>query len=220
MTSRRTRVLPKACLLYFSYGTPLLANLLIEAYSNSIIAKRMLRTFTALFLLLGVLPITAQTTYTGKLRQTQEGKGRVVIIQNEEIEQVVNNTHPVAQPPTSKPVQGAAASRHHAETTESTEAGTRHYVSRQRRKAMGYRICIFTGGNSRADKEKAIQMGQKCRNLFGELAAYPSFVSPRWVTHVGDFRTREDAQKYVTRIRKAHISYEVRIVKSEVNLPM
>ena len=77
-------------MLYFSYGTPLLANLLTEAYSNSIIAKRMLRTFTALFLLLGVLPITAQTTYTGKLRQTQEGKGRVVIIQNEEIEQVVN----------------------------------------------------------------------------------------------------------------------------------
>ena len=107
-----------------------------------------------------------------------------------------------------------------ANRPESTEAGTRHYVSRQRRKAMGYRICIFTGGNSRADKEKAIQMGQKCRNLFGELAAYPSFVSPRWVTHVGDFRTREDAQKYVTRIRKAHISYEVRIVKSEVNLPM
>ena len=179
----------------------------------------MLRTFTALFLLLGVLPITAQTTYTGKLRQTQEGKGRVVIIQNEEIEQVVNNTHPAAPTPTSKPAQGAAASRHHAETTESTEAGTRHYVSRQRRKAMGYRICIFTGGNSRADKEKAIQMGQKCRNLFGELAAYPSFVSPRWVTHVGDFRTRDEAEEMLKQLKKAFPAYsrELTIVVDRIN---
>lgn len=34
------------------------------------------------------------------------------------------------------------------------------YINRVRHKARGYRICIFTGGNSRADKQKAIEMGK------------------------------------------------------------
>lgn len=102
---------------------------------------------------------------------------------------------------------------------ETNNPTTSAYISRARHKARGYRICIFTGGNSRADKIKAIQMGNKCRRKFGELAAYTSFEPPRWVTHVGDFKTRQEAQKYVVRIRRAHISYEVRIVASEVNIP-
>lgn len=103
-------------------------------------------------------------------------------------------------------------------TASDTSSGHR-YISRARHKARGFRICIFTGGNSRADKIKAIQMGNKCREKFRELAVYPSFEAPRWVTHVGDFKTRQEAQKYVVRIRRAHISYEVRIVASEVNIP-
>ncbi len=104
--------------------------------------------------------------------------------------------------------------------TNSANKSTNHaYVSRTRHKARGFRICIFTGGNSRADKVKAIQMGNKCRAKFRELAVYPSFEAPRWVTHVGDFKTRHEAQKYVGLIRRARISYEVRIVSSEVNIP-
>lgn len=105
------------------------------------------------------------------------------------------------------------------ESKKATTTSNHSYTSRVRKRAKGYRICIFTGGNSRADKVKATQMGDKCRKLFPELAVYPSFEAPRWVTHVGDFRTREEAQKYVTRIRKARISYEVRIVSSNVNIP-
>lgn len=93
------------------------------------------------------------------------------------------------------------------------------YINRVRHKARGYRICIFTGGNSRADKQKAIEMGKKCRAKFPELASYPSFEAPRWVTHVGDFKTREDAHKYVSKIRRTRITYEVRVVASEVNIP-
>ena len=104
--------------------------------------------------------------------------------------------------------------------TNTTNNSPNHaYVSRARHKARGFRICIFTGGNSRADKAKAIQMGNKCRAKFRELAVYPSFEAPRWVTHVGDFKTRQEAQKYVGLIRRARISYEVRIVASEVNIP-
>lgn len=109
-----------------------------------------------------------------------------------------------------------------AKTTKPTakhEGSASSYINRTRHKARGFRICIFTGGNSRADKIKASQMGDKCRQKFRELATYTTFVPPRWETHVGDFKTRQEAQKYVNLIRRAHITYEVRIVTSEVNIP-
>lgn len=125
--------------------------------------------------------------------------------------------------------QGAHGAATHGKTPAETSANNagghsgesvpRHYTERSRRKARGFRICIFTGGNSRADREKAVAMGNKCRTKFPELSAYPVFVAPRWATYVGDFRTRQDAQKYVSRIHKARFTYEVRIVSSEVNLP-
>ena len=68
-------------------------------------------------------------------------------------------------------------------------------------------------------RQKALEMGRKCRAKFPELAVYSNFVAPRWVTNVGDFRTRQEAHKYVKLIRKAHFTYEVRVVSSEVNLP-
>ena len=208
----------------------------------------------ALLFFISSLSLGAQTTFTGHLRAAEQGKGVVVIIQSDEIEQAVNrkktvtaassaketktSTAQTAQKHTPEPSKTTpkqshtadSAKKNHAETEKaghlaetssehSTAGASRHYTERARRKAQGYRICIYTGGNSRADREKAVKMGNKCRAKFSELASYPNFIAPRWVTYVGDFRTREEAQKYVTRIRKANISYEVRIVKSEVNLP-
>lgn len=213
-----------------------------------------MKLLSALLLFLASLSLGAQTTFTGHLRAAEQGKGVVVIIQSDEIEQAVNrkkSTSSSSSVKEAKTSSAQTAQKHTAESTKattkqphaadsakkthaepekashsaeaSTEHGTagasRHYTERARRKAQGYRICIYTGGNSRADREKAVKMGNKCRAKFSELASYPNFIAPRWVTYVGDFRTREEAQKYVTRIRKANISYEVRIVKSEVNLP-
>ena len=123
-----------------------------------------------------------------------------------------HNTKPASESSTRNETKPKTSIKHEASATSS-------YISRTRHKARGYRICIFTGGNSRADKIKATQMGEKCRKRFRELAAYTTFEPPRWVTHVGDFKTRQEAQKYVNLIRRAHISYEVRIVASEVNIP-
>ena len=133
-----------------------------------------------------------------------------------------NTTHNAGQ---SKENKNVNSSRQHATRNEERNVNSgghnayHSYVNRARHKARGYRICIFTGGNSRADKQKAIKMGNKCRSKFPELASYASFEAPRWVMHVGDFKTREEAQKYVRLIRRSHISHEVRIVASEVNIP-
>lgn len=212
----------------------------LQLYSNitSFSPKeRCMKTFTALFLFCLSIQLNAQSTYTGHLRTSQAGKGTVVIIQSDAIEQAVNNhQQPVTpsakagpkqdakQHPTSTPkASDAKHSGNHAEQSAEAHAASagssRHYAERTRHKARGFRICIFTGGNSRADKAKALEMGRKCRAKFPELAVYSNFVAPRWVTNVGDFRTRQEAHKYVKLIRKAHFTYEVRVVSSEVNLP-
>lgn len=191
--------------------------------------------------------LKAQATYTDRLRQAEAGKGTIVINHTAEIDRIVNgiaqttsksktSSNPTINKPqhtikteTNTPVSTNHPSKNIKTDEKKTEAkptpkhetasSSTTYISRARHKARGFRICIFTGGNSRTDKIKAIEMGNKCRNKFKELAAYTSFESPRWVTHVGDFRTRQEAQKYVNLIRRAHISYEVRIVASEVNVP-
>lgn len=167
--------------------------------------------------------VDAQTTYTDYLRKRQAEQGTIIINQEAEIEKIVNGRD--ARQDTRRQANESTAGKTNSATTEehekesSTAAHRKQYTGeRTRHKARGYRICIFTGGNSRADKTKAYQMAQRCKNLFGELSVYPFFESPRWVCHVGDFKEREDAQRYVNSIRKARISYEVRIVRSEVNV--
>ena len=165
--------------------------------------------------------LNAQVNYTDKLRQNVPGSGKVIIEQSADIERVVNNISSVKSV-LPVPEKEVAVEETKTETTHQpvrVQTGNHNYVARSRHKAAGYRICIFMGGNSRQDKVRAMQIGDKCRSQFGELAVYTRFIAPRWVTHVGDFRTRNEAQKYVELIRKANFTYIVRIVRSEVNLP-
>lgn len=170
----------------------------------------------------GISSLYAQSTYTEKLRKVEAGKGTVVIKQSEQIEQIVNNTVP--KQPNTKPVRKdtetvTQTSENKSHESNKTYTKNGNYTARGRHKARGYRICIFTGGNSRAEKTKALKMGEECRKRFGELSVYTSFIAPRWVTYVGDFKSRHDADKYVKLIRAARFTYETRIVSSEVNLP-
>lgn len=173
----------------------------------------------------------------GKAQQKAETKGRITTLPATGSKPVVAGTSANEGKKSTNATTTSHASTSHATTTNATNKSEKTknatssvshnsnstqshtYINRARHKARGYRICIFTGGNSRADKQKAIEMGNKCRAKFPELASYPSFEAPRWVTHVGDFKTREDANKYVSKIRRTRITYEVRVVASEVNIP-
>lgn len=97
-------------------------------------------------------------------------------------------------------------------------AGERMEVRRSyvRRKGAGYRIQIFTGGNSRTDRIRANRMGGLCRSYFPELSVYTHFESPRWICRVGDFKTAEDARVYVRKMRNLKVFKELRIVRSVV----
>ena len=84
----------------------------------------------------------------------------------------------------------------------------------------GFRIQVFTGANSRADKELALKLQQRSKELFPDLKTYCSFISPRWVVRVGDFATREEAMSRLAKVRETGISKEVRLVKCKVQIPV
>ena len=91
------------------------------------------------------------------------------------------------------------------------------YTGKRARKKMdGYRIQIYTGSNDRASKEAAHAMKDKVQKIFPELSVYVTFQSPRWVCRIGDFVSRAEAKPYISKLRRARISTEARIVRSTV----
>lgn len=197
--------------------------------------------------LLSQLPLMvfAQKTFTQKVMDRKAGEGKVVIHTDAKIDSIINNTKPEKAKAThheeartahsekehSEKVRESktghkensnseAENRRHERAGDEENATHRHpYESRARVRQTGYRIQIYTGGNSHQDKNKAYNIGAKCRRAFPELSSYPRFMSPRWICRVGDFRTREEALKYVGKIRARGISREAHVVRCEVLLP-
>lgn len=187
------------------------------------------RPLLIMLFLLGTAGLSAQVTFTAHLTAEREGQGRVRLHQASDLEKRVNGqaekkteTAAVPAPPATKNTQPADAvpaspvAKKEADSTTHVEA-TRTTVRKQ--KATGYRIQIFTGGNSRADRQAAEQSGRTCREAFPELTAYTHFLSPRWVCRVGDFATQQEAAEYAAKIREKNLFREVSIVKSVVWLP-
>lgn len=181
----------------------------------------------------------AQSGFMDHIRRSSEKSGKVVVNQDAEIDRVVNNTtapEKTADSASSRKSSASSSKDKDASSSRQTDqqgnearsdknveksdaeetAHTRG--ARQRYKAMGYRIQIFTGSNSHQDKQKAQEIGNKCQKQFPMLSVYAHFVSPRWICRVGDFRSHEDAEAYARKIRESRISTEVRIVRCQVLL--
>lgn len=182
---------------------------------------------TLLFLVATGLP--AQVTFTAHLTAEQEGQGRIKIHQSPELERRVNGQTPSTTVEKAAPPPQAGTHGIPAASTTSTTPGAKKGTdttalssarpATRRRKATGYRIQIYTGGNSRADRQAAEQSGRTCQKAFPELTAYTHFLSPRWVCRVGDFATQQEATEYARKIRDEKLFREVSIVKSTVWLP-
>lgn len=89
---------------------------------------------------------------------------------------------------------------------------------RQREKARGYRVQVYSGAGNTASKEAAREMAATVRAKFPEISVYCHFKSPRWVCRIGDFATKEAAQRYLTKVKKAKLSPEASIVIDDVFL--
>lgn len=192
----------------------------------------MTRTLLLIFTLLFTLNVSAQTNNGGAQKKAK-------VVHNEDINDLVynkkkstatpskqtkqtTNAHsaepqqkkdPQKDSPTQKPTKPAQSK---SAPRQSHNDAASSYTPRQRYNSTGYRIQIYTGGNTRNDKSAALKAQQKCRSAFPELATYVHFVSPHWVCRVGDFLRREDAQRYANKLRSKKVSTEVRIVSSNI----
>lgn len=195
----------------------------------------LLLTVFALFCMLGV---NAQSNITRVLEAPVAGQGTVVIEQDARLQKRLMGETLV------KRIDSSATSHSIKTTTSSSEASTSsarstslthptstHSVVSQndhetpiqtpptgnlRKQSGGYRIQIYSGPATRDAKRQAAIAAGKARFYFPELAAYPIFVSPRWVVVVGDFTNREVANEMREHIKKSGAFQEVSIVRSQI----
>ncbi len=85
-------------------------------------------------------------------------------------------------------------------------------------KRPGYRIQVYAGNNTRNAKNEAYAEASRVREVFPELNVYTSFIPPRWLCRVGDFRTIEEADAVMRRLRESKVFKEVSIVKDQINI--
>lgn len=97
--------------------------------------------------------------------------------------------------------------------TESASAGEQTVL-----KSAGYRVQVYAGNNSRSARNEATSMASKVKEYFPDLKTYAFFTSPRWLCRVGDFRSIEEADAMMRKLRATGVFKEVSIVKDQINI--
>ncbi len=183
-------------------------------------------------LALMAMSINAQTLIDD-LRRMEAGKGKVTVQQSKEIDDLVNGNRNIVNQNTPKTPtassnnvsQTTTASIPNNETTKpeqrSTTAkidaatptdnydtdvvvDTRKKVMRNSYKTTGYRIQVFSGGNSRNDRQKAEEAGATVKRMFPNEPVYVHFYSPSWKCRMGNYRSTSEAQKYLKQIKTVY----------------
>ena len=94
---------------------------------------------------------------------------------------------------------------YHEETDpneESVTVDTRKKVMRNSYKMTGYRIQVFSGGNSKVDKQKAEKAGLDMKRLFPSEPVYVHFYSPSWKCRMGNYKTTAEARSILLQVKK------------------
>ena len=90
-------------------------------------------------------------------------------------------------------------------------------VMRRSYKVNGYRVQVFAGGNSRADKQKAQQAGNAVKRAMPDQPVYVHFYSPRWICRVGNYRSYQEANRVLMQVKK--LGYrQACIVSGKINV--
>ena len=179
----------------------------------------------ALLLLCVGLHANAQK-FLDDLTKERQGEGKVTVSQSAEIDELVNGkeeavTTPAATttataPETKKP-ETVSHQEASATTTTETVVDTRKKVMTNTRKVNGYRVQVFSGGNTRADRIKAEQIQGAMKTAFPGQPVYTHFYSPRWICRVGNFRTYAEAEKILKQVKAMGYKQAV-IVKGKISV--
>ena len=149
-----------------------------------------------LFLLISIgfsFPVFAQQkNIVDELQKQKTGEGTVTIFQDVRI--------------------GALLGSAYVKDVESLEP--------QMLKARGYRVQVYAGNNSRIAREEANAVAEDIRKEFPELSVYAFFQPPRWLCRVGDYRSIEEADAAMRRLKATGKFKEVSIVREQINIPL
>lgn len=120
--------------------------------------------------------------------------------------------HHEAQPPKERHEQAQPETK-----TEEPYVDTSKKVMRRSYKVNGYRVQVFAGGNSRADKQKAQQAGNAVKRAMPDQPVYVHFYSPRWICRVGNYRSYQEANRVLSQVKK--LGYrQACIVSGKINV--
>lgn len=70
------------------------------------------------------------------------------------------------------------------------------------KKVRGYRVLIYSGGNTRIARQEAEKSGQSAKIICPEEPVYVHFYSPRWMCQVGNFTDPKKAQRVLRKLKK------------------
>ena len=87
-------------------------------------------------------------------------------------------------------------------------------------KARGYRVQVYAGNNSRIARQEANDMAENIKKEFPDLSVYAFFQPPRWLCRVGDYRSIEEADASMRRLKATGKFKEVSIVREQINIPL
>lgn len=81
-------------------------------------------------------------------------------------------------------------------------AETRTKVTKGVHHEQGFRIQVFSGGNTRVARQQAERAGQQVKAAMPSQPVYVHFYSPRWGCRVGNFKTYNSALGTLRQIRR------------------
>jgi len=142
------------------------------------------------FVLFG-LSASAQRNIVSELQKNKVGQGTVTIHQDARISAMLGNVY----------VKG-------------TDAEPKVL------KARGYRVQVYAGNNSRIARTEANEVADKVKQEFPEMSVYAYFQPPRWLCRVGDYRSIEEADAAMRRLKSTGKFKEVSIVREQINIPI
>lgn len=138
------------------------------------------------------LPALSQRSIVDELQKDEVGQGKVAIHQDPAISALLGVIH-----------------RNDA-NAEGTDV----------LKARGYRVQVYAGNGSRVARNEAREVGEKIKMEFPDIPVYTFFQSPRWLCRVGDYRSVEEADAVMRKLKATGKFKEVSIVREQINIPL
>ncbi len=93
----------------------------------------------------------------------------------------------------------------------------RKKVMRKSYKTIGYRVQVYAGGNSRADRQRAENIRERLKQELPNEPIYTHFYSPRWICRIGNYRSYEEAARMLDTVKKMGYK-QASIVRGDISV--